>query len=240
MSRDVSDAASPAPGRGRNRPKPNTFALERQTTPVRIAAALREEIARGALPPGTRLHEVDFTAAFGVSRHTLREAVSLLVGEGLLTRTSFKGVEVTRLTADDIQDIYAARRLIELGAVDALGHSPAAVLSIIAACDALAALPATIDSPAFNKADLAVHAALVAAHGSKRMSAVHAALTTESQILLFDGYDADDISATMASHAEFADLLRSGRYAAARTQLEWRLRRAEGELVQKSVATGSR
>ena len=101
---------------------------------------LRAEIAKGALGPGTRLHEVEHTAAFGVSRHAFREAIVLLVGEGLLTRTSFKGVEVTKLGTDDVRDIYAARQLIELSAVDRLATaSPEAGETVLAAADALAA-----------------------------------------------------------------------------------------------------
>ncbi|HEX4764861.1 MAG TPA: GntR family transcriptional regulator [Lichenihabitans sp.] len=207
--------------------------MERLTTPVRIAAALREQIAKGALPPGTRLHEVEFTAAFGVSRHTLREAITLLVGEGLLTRVSFKGVEVTRLSAEDVRDIYAARRLIELPAVEALRDAPPERLSaLLAKIDDLVALPATVDSQTMNQADVAVHLALVAVHGSNRISAAYAALIAEQHILLFSGYNADDVAATIENHAVFGSLLRKGDDLAARVQLERRLKRAEDELVR--------
>ena len=207
--------------------------MERLTTPVRIAAALREQIAKGMLPPGTRLHEMEFKAAFGVSRHTLREAITLLVGEGLLTRVSFKGVEVRRLSIDDVRDIYAARRVIELSAVEALrGAPPERRSALLAAIDDLAALPATIDSQTMNRADIAVHLALVALHGSKRISAAYAALIAEQHILLFSGYDTDDIARTIESHAAFGRLLRDGDDLAARAQLDQRLGQAEEDLVR--------
>ncbi len=216
-----------------SRPAANAFAMERLTTPVRIAAALREQIAKGALPPGTRLHEVEFTAAFGVSRHTLREAITLLVGEGLLTRVSFKGVEVTRLEIEDVRDIYSARRLIELPAVEALRDaSPERRSALLTAIDDLVGLPATIDSQTMNRADVAVHLALVAVHGSKRISAAYAALIAEQHILLFSGYDTDEIATTIERHAVFGRLLRDGDDLGARAQLEQRLRQAEEDLVR--------
>lgn len=216
-----------------SRPEANAFALERLTTPARIAATLRERIAAGALPPSTRLPEVEFTAAFGVSRHTLREAIGILVGEGLLTRTSFKGVEVTRLTADDVRDIYAARRLIELPAVDALADAPVQRRdALLAAIDELVLLPQSVDSQTIDRADIAVHQALVAVHGSKRISATYAALIREQHILLVGGYNAEDVAATFRSHAGFADLVRASNYQAARLQLEDRLREAEDQLIR--------
>ena len=214
--------------RAGRRPAPNAFAMERETTPVRIAAALRAEIARGGLSPGTRIHEMDYTAAFGVSRHTFREAIGLLVAEGLLTRASFKGVEVTKLSVEDVRDIYAARRLIELAAMDALATAPAALTEAI---DALVALPASVDGQTMCQADIAVHLALVAVHGSKRITAAYKALMAESQILLFRAYDAKDVAAAIANHAEFGRLLRAGDIAGARAQLERRLRLSESELV---------
>lgn len=215
------------------RPGPLAFAMERETTPVRIAAALRAEIARGALPPGTRLPEMEFTAAFGVSRHTLREAISLLVAEGLLTRASFKGVEVTKLSAADVRDIYAARRLIELTAVDALERAPPALMeALLSAIRTAVAVPLSADSQSMNQADIAVHLALVATHRSKRITAAYKALMAESQILLVRAYAAEDVAETINNHAAFGAMLTAGDFAGARAQLETRLLNAEEELVR--------
>jgi DNA-binding GntR family transcriptional regulator len=215
------------------RPGPLAFAMERETTPVRIAAALRAEIARGVLPPGTRIPEMEFTAAFGVSRHTLREAISLLVAEGLLTRASFKGVEVTKLSGADVRDIYAARRLIELAAVDALNRAPPALIeALMAAIQAVVAVPLSADSQTMNEADIAVHLALVAIHRSKRVTAAYKVLMAESQILLVRAYDAEDVAETITNHAAFGEMLRAGNFAAARAQLETRLLNSEEQLVR--------
>ena len=219
-------------GLGKLRPEVGIVPLERETTPVRIAKALRAEIAKGALPPGTRIHEMDFTAAFDVSRHTLREAISLLVAEGVLTRMSFKGVEVTKLSAEDVSDIYTTRRLIELAAIDALRDAPAAALdAVLAAIDALTGLSPQTDSEAMNDADMRVHRELVAALGSKRIKAAYGAAVRESQILLFHAYRPKDVASAQANHAAFATMLRQRDFAGARAQLELRLRQSEQDLI---------
>lgn len=216
------------------RPAPGAFDIARETTPVRIAARLRDEIAQGNLLPGTRIHEVDYTAAFNVSRHSLREAISLLVAEGLLTRTSFKGVEVKRLSAADVHDIYAARRLIELTAVDAFPHAaPVRRRAVLEAIAALNDLAAPIDSRSMNEADLAVHMALVAIHGSQRIMGAYRALVVELQILLFQAYPPDDVASSLANHAAFGRMLEQGDIAGARAQLDGRLRRSEEELIAR-------
>lgn len=52
-----------------------------------IAQHLRAAIARGVYAPGDRLPtEQDLTETYGVARHTAREALSVLLREGLITR----------------------------------------------------------------------------------------------------------------------------------------------------------
>lgn len=219
-----------------SRPKPRPFAIDRETTPVRIATALRAEILRGALPPGTRIPELDFTAAFGVSRHTLREAISLLVAEGLLTRTSFKGVEVTKLSAEDVRDNYAARRVIELAAVDALPTAPAPLReALMTAMAALAALSPDGDEQVMNDADVAMHQALVASLGSKRLSAIHRTLMAEIRILLVRVYNAMELAETREAHRLFARHLAAGDIDAARRTLDHHLRQSEALLLDSAA-----
>lgn len=210
--------------------------LDRATTAERIAAALRDLIADRELAPGARLQEIRFTDMFGVSRHTFREAVALLVGEGLLTRESFKGVTVTALTEDDIRDIYAARRAIELPAVDALATATLEVRrDLNEAIAAMMALAGSTDSRRAHSADSGVHRALVAALGSRRMSAAYAALMREQQILLFSAYRPADIAAAVAAHAAFGRMVRAGEFQAARAQLDDRLRHSEAKMIARCM-----
>lgn len=91
--------------------------LSRTGTAERVAEILRERVIEGLLRPGTRLPEGDISTALGVSRNTLREAFRLLSHERLLVHELNRGVFVRTPTADDVVDIFRARRFIEQTAV---------------------------------------------------------------------------------------------------------------------------
>ena len=85
---------------------------ETEATPrwQRIAAELRDEIARGALAAGTRLpNEQQLAARFGVHRHTLRQAMACLAREGYVQVRQGAGTFVRELVLD-----YALHRRTRL------------------------------------------------------------------------------------------------------------------------------
>jgi DNA-binding GntR family transcriptional regulator len=91
--------------------------LERASTAQKVADMLRERVLDGELAPGLRLSEEAIGGALGVSRNTLREAFRLLTRDRLLVHEHSRGVFVRRPSADDVRDLYAARRVIECGAL---------------------------------------------------------------------------------------------------------------------------
>lgn len=91
--------------------------LERASTAQKVADMLRERVLEGELAPGLRLSEEAIGGALGVSRNTLREAFRLLTRDRILVHEHSRGVFVRTPTADDVRDLYAARRVIECGAL---------------------------------------------------------------------------------------------------------------------------
>lgn len=91
--------------------------LARTSTAERVAEVLRDRVTAGYFRPGARLSEDVIGNALGVSRNTLREAFRLLSHERLLMHHLNRGVFVRVLSADDVHDVYAVRRIIEIGAV---------------------------------------------------------------------------------------------------------------------------
>lgn len=66
----------------------------------RIASELREEIKTGLLPPGQMLPtEEQLTLRFSASRQTVRQALSILVDEGLISKQRGSGSRVCAPTA---------------------------------------------------------------------------------------------------------------------------------------------
>jgi GntR family transcriptional regulator len=81
---------------------------------LRIAADLRAEIMRGAYPVGASMPtEAQLCARFGVSRHTVREALRRLVESGLVARRQGAGTRVVASTPNAAY-VHSVGSLFEL------------------------------------------------------------------------------------------------------------------------------
>lgn len=133
-----------------------------------IAAALRDRILEGHLPPGTQLRDGALSAEFAVARHTLRGALRRLEYEGLIVYRMHKGAEVKTLSADDVHEIYRVRRALELGAIENSATASADTLDSLDS--AVLAAEDAVKRQAWNRvgtASLRFHQALVGLFGSR-------------------------------------------------------------------------
>ncbi|MGH3317393.1 MAG: GntR family transcriptional regulator, partial [Nocardioidaceae bacterium] len=87
--------------------------VEHTSTVERVTDELRRALFEGELAPGMPLREVALADQIGVSRSTIREALSVLVAEGLVTRVPNRGVAVTTLSREDVRDVLRARAALE-------------------------------------------------------------------------------------------------------------------------------
>jgi DNA-binding GntR family transcriptional regulator len=78
-----------------------------------LLPALRERIARRALPPGAKLLESELAREFGVSRAKVRDAFGVLEQRGLIRRIPNRGAVVARLDLSQVFEIYAVREMLE-------------------------------------------------------------------------------------------------------------------------------
>lgn len=74
---------------------------------------LKELIITGALEPGELQNEKRLADALGVSRTPVREALLELSREGMVAFVPGKGVEVCKLTAQQVREVFEIRRIIE-------------------------------------------------------------------------------------------------------------------------------
>jgi DNA-binding GntR family transcriptional regulator len=79
----------------------------------RLREAIEEEIATSKLAPGHRLDEVELAARFGVSRTPIREALSLLVGEGLVENRPRRGVVVAQVSPQRLVEMFEVMAELE-------------------------------------------------------------------------------------------------------------------------------
>ncbi len=89
-------------------------ALQRpQSLRQQVYERLRTALRAGEYRPNQRLTEIGIAEALGVSRTPVREALGLLSREGLLSSMPHGGFRVPDLRADDLNDIFELRYLLE-------------------------------------------------------------------------------------------------------------------------------
>ena len=139
------------------------------------AERLRAQIAAGEWPVGSKLPgETTLATELGVGRSTVREALRALAGAGLVRPRQGAGVFVvatepaedwpTRLRRAAVTDVYEVRMGVEVQAarLAASRRTPEDVTAMERALEARRAA-AGADDIAFVDADIAFHAAVVAA-----------------------------------------------------------------------------
>ncbi len=142
--------------------------LGRTSTAERVADILRNRIAEGYFPPGTRLSEDNIGGALGVSRNTLREAFRLLTHERLLVHQLNRGVFVRVLTVEDVVDIYRIRRLVQCAVVRGLDSRVYAFDRVADAVTAGQKAAQAKEWRSVSTANIHFHRELVALAGSER------------------------------------------------------------------------
>jgi DNA-binding GntR family transcriptional regulator len=160
--------------------------IERQSTTEQAASALREAILSGLIAAGTPLREVSLADELGVSRNTIREAARMLSSEGLVRHEMNRGAIVAELTERDVEEIYAARAVLESAGVEALmAHRDPAVYAALAGfVEQIEAAFEDGDAVAVLDGDRLFHATLVAAARNPRLQRFYAQLQQEQRLAL--------------------------------------------------------
>ncbi|MFD1860366.1 GntR family transcriptional regulator [Aeromicrobium camelliae] len=198
----------------------------------RAADAVRERVADGVLRPGDRLPEAAIADALGISRNTLREALSQLIAERVLERQPHRGVFVRVPTAQDVRDIYRARRVIEPGCLRAArtANDGGSVL-LAAVADGEKGL-ANGDGDMVASANQRFHRGIVGLAGSARLDAEMSRLLAEMRLVFFRAGSAEDFHGPYVGlNREIAETVAAARLEEAATLLEDYLTRAERHLL---------
>src|SRR3954469_5460287 len=206
----------------------------RTSTAERVADAVREEVVEGRLRPGGRLPEQALCEALGVSRNTVREALSQLVNERVLAREPNRGVFVAQPDAAAVRDVYRVRRLVETAAVrDGEAWGPAAVARVRAAVDEGRAAARTADWDGVASANQHFHRALVAMGGSPRLDQQMKLLLAEMRLVFHR------MSGVREFHEPYLDrndticvLLEAGERAVAADEVRRYLSDAESQILE--------
>ena len=135
---------------------------------------LRAEILSGELTPGQRLVEDQIRRRFAISRAPLREALRILANQGLVEHLPRRGARVTELTAQDIDELFDLRALLERHAASQTFPLPGLdgadpLVEVRARLEEMVTAADEGDDLAKDDAHRALHAAIVALAGNRQL-----------------------------------------------------------------------
>jgi DNA-binding GntR family transcriptional regulator len=213
-----------------------TLGLEQTSTVDRVVDELRRAVFEGELESGTALREVALADSLGVSRPTVREALTVLVADGLATREPHRGVSVATPDPESIGDVSRARSVLELAGVRSWPEATDADRKAVrTALDEYAgAVAAGASYEELNRRHLTIHLTLVGLTGSPRLLAMAAALHAELRLALAQVERARrNASDQVAAHQLLVDLLEAGQVAQAEAELARHLADGEAAILER-------
>lgn len=90
---------------------------EMKTYSAQITDYIKQALLSGKLKPGDKVNEVRVAAELSISRAPVREALQMLVKEGLIISIPQRGKFIKSLSAKEIRDSYAIGGVLEGAAV---------------------------------------------------------------------------------------------------------------------------
>ncbi len=209
---------------------------------VFVADSLRRAIVEGALPPGAPLSENKLAAEYNVSRTPVREALRLLLEEGLVEMLPGRKLRVAVPRLADIREVYDIRWVLESEAVRRITQDDKAapiLAAMKAACQAASAALGKRDLTQLAAANERFHAALVSALRNERLIAQYR--TVHNLITLYRHQSLRSetwAEAGTAEHGRLLKLLQSREQDAALALLRDHIERARDVVCRQHETTG--
>jgi DNA-binding GntR family transcriptional regulator len=182
---------------------------------LRIADALTDAIAEGAIEPGERLVETEIAAQMGVSRVPLREALKLLEAQGIVEVLPHRGARVVPFDDTQVDRVCEVRvaleRLALRTAVPVFQVDTTRLAMLDRLIDAMLLAARRQAWLEVSKLDLAFHRTVVEASGNEIVVKLWEALARH--VLIVFGREVRSERAgprLVEQHARLRDLLAAG------------------------------
>jgi len=140
---------------------------------VAATALIRDAIIEGRLEPGKRLKEDELARELGISRTPIREALRVLQSEDLVVATPNRGAVVRAHAAEELEDLYDLRALLEGHAARRAAEriTDAQIEELRASCSRFAAVRPD-DLAGLVRENLVFHNAILDIAGSARLASM--------------------------------------------------------------------
>jgi DNA-binding GntR family transcriptional regulator len=196
--------------------------------------AVKEQVMNLSIPPGTKINIDRLARELQVSNTPLREALTRLESEGLVTRRNLRGYWTADLLDEQgMRDYFGVRLLLEPGAAEAAARGPDVKALTAELTEILGQMTRSARQPAlehdyhryreFAEADARFHRAIATASGNALLASILAGMNAHAHNyrFYFRGGMADT---TVAEHRAILDGLTDRNpgeaMAAMRTHLE--------------------
>lgn len=179
-------------------------------------------IVEHRLPPGTKLPEDALSEVYGVSRTGIRKVLQRLAYERLVALRPNRGACVARPSAKEAREVFAARRIVECGAMAAIAQaaSPIALAPLrdIVAREQAAQHAGERHAAIQLSGDF--HLRLLALAGNQTLSDILSGLVSRSSLVLATHGTPLASGCRHAEHGDVLDLLAAGQGEAAAQWME--------------------
>ncbi len=199
----------------------------KKTLSEQIYNILRDDILQQKIPCGTRLTLKELQERFQVSSSPIREALTRLTQDNLMSYYSNVGVKVIALTPSDIQEIYQL-----MGDLDALAVEYSVMTGntaqVLAAMEEnLATCRQEPDLSRWNACSDAFHLIFYTHCGNGRLCAAAERLRAQMSILAYQyQLQPQARDQILQEHYEIYQAYRDGNYTAARERMKQHLNRS--------------
>jgi len=191
---------------------------------LQVYRQLRDDVMNGSVRVGDRMTEPKLAARFGISRTPVREALAMLVSDGLIRREDY-GFSPQPPSIPRIRNLYELRITLELQGITralddpAVRHDRTALESERTRWRALADDPPA-QEPGFVVADEEFHVALLAASGNTELvTALESVNSRIRHVRMYDFMVNSRIETSIAEHLGILDAVLDDDLPTARTLL---------------------
>jgi DNA-binding GntR family transcriptional regulator len=161
--------------------------LRPRTLVDKVIDAVIAGAARGLVLPGDRIIETEIAQRLGISRVPVREALRILESQGVVINEPYKGIRLTPVTPQRVDDLIEARIALETTAATRAirngrnGSDEMAVLKRIV--DELELMSVRQDAYGFAQADASFHRTMVGFSGNAVLSELWETLSRQLTII---------------------------------------------------------